>query len=158
MPNQEIWGPAVWVMFHTLSEQMTEDIFSKCGMSLVSLFIQVCGMLPCPECAGHAREYLAKSRIRSVRTRAEFRHFLWTFHNTVNMRKRKPRLDESKLTELFSHHSIGHAIHAFISTFHTNGNMNQLAESFHRKQLVQRVIQWTRTNAQLFNNKIYNTI
>ena len=90
MPAPEIWGPAVWKLFHTLIEQLNEEAFVIIGPQLYSQFVRICKFLPCPECAADATNFLAKINFQTnIKSKLEFRNTFYLFHNWVNAKKRK---------------------------------------------------------------------
>ena len=50
----------------------------------------VCNNLPCPICREHASTYIRTHKIQ-VKTKEEFKLYLYEFHNYVNIKTRKTR-------------------------------------------------------------------
>ena len=54
------WGPPVWTLLHTLAEKINPDKFAEIGPQLFVIIKRICGALPCPDCAQHASQFLAR--------------------------------------------------------------------------------------------------
>ena len=60
MSPPEVWGPAIWTLFHTLVEQISEEAFPYVSADLFKMIVRICKFLPCPECSKDATIFLAK--------------------------------------------------------------------------------------------------
>ena len=40
MPSLEVWGPAVWNLFHTLIEQLNEDAYQVIAPQMYAQFVK----------------------------------------------------------------------------------------------------------------------
>jgi hypothetical protein len=141
MSPPEVWGPAVWTLIHTLSEKVTEQAYPFIKGQLFAQIKRICGFLPCPECSADATNFLAKINVNDLKTRVEFRNTFYLFHNWVNVKKRKPLFNYSKLAA-YNNYGIIHVINNFISKYNTNGNMKLISESFQRKLIVSDFKSW----------------
>ena len=80
-----LWGPATWYLFHTLAEKIKDDKFLLLKNEMLMLIKNVCSSLPCPDCSIHASHLLASYRnYHIIRTKDDFKKFLFNFHNIVN--------------------------------------------------------------------------
>jgi hypothetical protein len=141
MSPPEVWGPAVWTLLHTLSEKVSEEAYPFIKFQLFSQIRRICGFLPCPECSTDATNFLAKININDLKTKVEFRNTFYLFHNWVNVKKRKPLFNYSKLVA-YNNYGIIPVINNFISKYNTNGNMKLISESFQRKLIVSDFKSW----------------
>ena len=66
MSPPEVWGPAVWTLFHTLAEKIDENAYPHLVNSLFNVIVRICKFLPCPECAKDASNFLAKINIKEI--------------------------------------------------------------------------------------------
>jgi hypothetical protein len=82
------WGPPTWVFMHTLAEKVKEESFPVMGHQLISILIQICSNLPCPECATHAKMFWANVKTHNIKTKQDLINLLFVFHNSVNKRKK----------------------------------------------------------------------
>ena len=142
MPAPEIWGPAVWKLFHTLIEQLNEEAFVIIGPQLYAQFVKICKFLPCPDCAADATNFLAKINFQTnIKSKLEFRNTFYLFHNWVNAKKRKQLFNYGNILIYEKYNIIG-VVNNFLSVYHTKGNMKMLAESFQRNMVVSAFKGW----------------
>ncbi len=154
MPTPEIWGPAVWTLFHTLAEKIHEEafVFPKVKQSLFATIVSICKYLPCPECSTDASRIMSAVKPAEYANKTAFKNMLYLFHNRVNAKKRK-RLFNYAFMRKYESANIPQVIFTFIQTYNTRGNMKLLAESFQRKFVVQNFVTWFRTHAGLFRER-----
>ena len=142
MPAPEIWGPAVWNLFHTLIEQLNENAFQIIAPQMYEQFVRICKFLPCPDCASDATNFLAKVNFKNnIKSKLEFRNTFYLFHNWVNAKKRKPLFNYGNIS-IYSKYNIIVVINKFLSVYHTKGNMKMLNESFQRSLIVSTFRSW----------------
>jgi len=141
MPAPEIWGPAVWTLFHALIEHLNEDSYQVVAPQLYAQFVRICKFLPCPDCAADATNFLAKINFATIKSKVEFRNTFYLFHNWVNAKKRKPLFNYSNIT-VYGKYNIIVVINRFLSVYHTKGNMKMLNESFQRNMVTSNFKQW----------------
>jgi hypothetical protein len=141
MPAPEIWGPAVWNLFHTLIEQLNENAFQIIAPQMYEQFVRICKFLPCPDCASDATNFLAKVNLSHIKSKVEFRNTFYLFHNWVNARKRKQLFNYGNIL-IYSKYNIIVVINKFLSVYHTKGNMKMLNESFQRSLIVSTFKSW----------------
>jgi len=149
MSPPEIWGPAVWTLFHTLIEKMNPDAYPYVIQSTFGMIIRICRVLPCPECSRDASNFLAKINLKDYKTKTEFKNMLYLFHNWVNAKKRKPLFNYTNMNKYASLY-LPFVINNFIANYNTKGNMKLLAESFQRSFIVKDFISWFKTNSRVF--------
>ena len=149
MPPPELWGPAIWTLFHVLAEKVNEDIYPRIAGQLFDVIKRICSALPCPECAQDATQFLAKVKVHELRTKNDFKNMIYLFHNYVNAKKRKPLFNYSNLV-IYKRYNIVSVFNRFISCYHTKGNMRLLAESFQRQLIVRNVREWFSRNLCFF--------
>lgn len=94
-----LWGTYTWILFHWIGEQIKEEYFQDERENLLTFVVKICSLLPCPTCREHAREYLKHTSINLVKSKDEFRHYLFHFHNSVNLRSKKEYHPHSILTK-----------------------------------------------------------
>ena len=98
MSNYTLWGPATWILFHTLAEKVKEDKFTIIKYQLISFVKQICTSLPCPDCAQHATQLLSQYKnYHLIKTKEDFKLFLFNFHNMVNARLKVPPASKEML-------------------------------------------------------------
>jgi hypothetical protein len=141
MSPPEVWGPAVWRLFHTLSERINENAYNILAPQLFTLFVRICKFLPCPECSTDASNFLAKIKPSNIRNKTEFKNTFYLFHNYVNAKKRKPLFNYGYIN-IYNQYKIIDVVNNFISNYHTKGNMKLLTESFQRKLIIADFKKW----------------
>jgi hypothetical protein len=141
MSPPEVWGPAVWTLFHTLVEKLNPNAYNKIAGSFFAMIVQICRVLPCPECSRDASGFLAKINLNNYKTKDEFKNMIYLFHNWVNAKKRKPLYNYAYLQK-YAHMNLGFVINDFISKYNTKGNMKLLAETFQRSFVIRNFKAW----------------
>jgi len=141
MSPPEVWGPAVWTLFHTLTEKVNEHAYPFIKHQLFGQIRRICGFLPCPECSADATNFLVKININDLKTKVDFRNTFYLFHNMVNAKKRKPLFNYSNISS-YNSYNIVHVVNNFISKYNTKGNMKLIAESFQRKIVLGEFKSW----------------
>lgn len=144
-----IWGKYTWYFFHTMAEKIKEDEFNNNRELLFGIVRQVCGILPCPTCRGHAVQSLKKVRWEQIQSREHFKRFLFEFHNQINKRKRL-KIEQPSVLDIFKSANFANIIKAFSQAFNTK--IPQLmAEQMNRKMVVNDVIGKITNNRHIFN-------
>ncbi len=141
MSPPEIWGPAVWTLFHTLAEKLNPNAYNQVIPSLFSMIVQICKVLPCPDCSRDASIFLAKIKISDYKTKHDFKNMLYLFHNYVNAKKRKPLYNYANMNK-YSNLNLLYVVNNFIAKYNTKGNMKLLSESFQRGFVIKNFIEW----------------
>jgi hypothetical protein len=141
MSPPEVWGPAVWTLFHTLCEKLNPNAYNQVSSSLFAMIIQICRVLPCPECSRDASGFLAKINLNNYKSKDDFKSMLYLFHNWVNAKKRKPLFNYSYLQK-YANLNLVFVLNDFILKYNTKGNMKLLAESFQRSFVIKNFKKW----------------
>jgi hypothetical protein len=84
------WGIPIWIFLHSLAAQIDPAVYAQEKANLFSHIKNVFALLPCPDCAKHASTAISLVTLNSIQTRDDFKQMLWSFHNSVNARTRKP--------------------------------------------------------------------
>ena len=141
MSPPEVWGPAVWNLFHTLCEKINEDAFSHVAPGLFNMIVRICKFLPCPDCAADASSFLENVRFTDLKNKTEMKNLFYLFHNRVNLKKRKPPFNYANLP-VYANYNLIHVINTFIVNYNTKGNMKLLSESFQRQFVLNDFKNW----------------
>lgn len=156
MSPPEVWGPAVWILFHTLAEKVDETNFNKIKLSLFNIIKLICKNLPCPYCADDATRFLEQTNIYNVKSKQDFKNLIYIFHNRVNYKKKKNLLNFKDLDDLYKLKNLSKVIINFSQKYHTKGNMQLLNESFQRQLVIKEFNKWMKDNSQYMNWGISN--
>jgi hypothetical protein len=156
MSPPEVWGPAVWRLFHTLIEKMNPNAYPKVIGPMFSIIIKICKVLPCPECSRDASNFLAKIKLSDYKTKDDFKNMLYLFHNWVNAKKRKQLFNYSNIN-IYANMYLPNIINDFIAKYNTKGNMKLLTESFQRGFVIKDLLAWFKAYSPAFVKPlIYN--
>ena len=143
------WGPPTWVFMHTLAEKIKDTSFPLIGPKLVTVIIQICNNLPCPDCAAHSRQFWSKVSIPKITSKIDLINLLFVFHNMVNKRKRTPPFKYMDL-QYYRTLKLIETYNNFSRNFNTKGNMNLINESFHRNLMLAKLKEWLMSNLPHF--------
>ena len=149
MSPPSVWGPPIWLLFHTLAEKIHEDQYNKLIPTLFMFIKRICMYLPCPECSQHATTFLSKVKPEHISNKNDFKNMFFVFHNSVNKRKNKSQFNYCDL-ERYKHLNIIFAFNNFITVYNTKGNMRLLAESFQRHMIIKNFKKWLVDNIDHF--------
>jgi hypothetical protein len=141
MSPPEVWGPAVWRLFHVLCEKLNENAFQSIGPGLFNIIVRICKFLPCPDCASDAGKFLANIKISELKNKTELKNVFYVFHNYVNTKKRKQLFNYSNITN-YANYNLINVINNFIANYHTKGNMKLITESFQRQFVINDFKKW----------------
>lgn len=153
MPPPEVWGPPTWRFLHCLAEQIQEDQFNRIGPQLYATIMAICKNLPCPDCSAHATNFFNKLKKDSVTTKNGLRTALFTLHNHVNARKKKPVYPIESL-ENYGSINLAYAFKTFVSVYHTDKNLKLMSDNMQRIRLLQHISRWLTENAQCFQRVV----
>lgn len=149
MSPPEIWGPAIWTLFHTLAERVSEHAYPVIARQLFSQIVRICKVLPCPECSIDASIFLAKVNIMELKNKTEFKNLFYLFHNYVNAKKRKPLFNYGNMNT-YDRYPLIPVLNNFFAKFNTKGNMKLLNESFQRNLVQKDFKKWIVANIGAF--------
>jgi len=148
--NPEIWGPPIWILFHTMIEKSKEESYPNLGREIFSFIFRISGYLPCPSCSQHATDFLRKIPINNIKTKDELKNMIYIFHNSVNKRKEKGMFNYEKMDQ-YKNVNLWNAYNQFINVYRTKGNLKLLSESFQRQIIVKNFKTWLMKNSNNFN-------
>ena len=144
------WGPPTWIFLHTLAEKVKETSFPLISQQLIKTIITICNNLPCPECTSHAKIFWSSVNVAGIQTKQDLINLLFVFHNSVNKRRKVTLFKYEDLSK-YSSSKLIQEYNNFTRNFNTNGNMNLINESFHRKLMLISLRTWLMTNISHFN-------
>jgi hypothetical protein len=154
MSPPEVWGPAIWTLFHTLADRIREDAYEFIFPSLFNIITRICKYLPCPECANDATIFLARIKHSDLRTKTQFKNTFYLFHNYVNAKKRKRLFNYSNIN-IYNKLKLVNVINNFINNYQTKGNMKLINESFQRQFVINDFKNFIKKYIKVFIPNIY---
>jgi len=144
------WGPAVWLLFHTIVEKIKEPDNTRLCRELFYQIKNICKFLPCPDCASHATSNLANVNISRINSKSDLKQILFVFHNSVNIRKKKALFTISEL-EKYTRANLSAVIYNFKMNYNSTRNMKLMGETFQRSLVISQFNQWLNINKQYLN-------
>ena len=141
MSPPEVWGPAVWLLFHVLSEKINDNAYPFIGPQLFNMIVRICKFLPCPECSVDASNFLAKIKFSNMKNKIEFKNTFYLFHNWVNAKKRKPLFNYGYIG-VYGKYNLINVVNHFLKNYQTKGNMKLINESFQRQLIIKDFKNW----------------
>ena len=142
--KKEVWGNAVWLLFHTLAEKIKEEYRNELPV-VVSHITQICNNLPCPECSEHAKQFWSKVKTSNINNKTDLINLLFVFHNMVNKRKQIKAFKYENL-KYYEHKNLIETYNTFSQNFNTKGNMSLINESFRRNMMLTSLKKWIMAN------------
>ena len=91
------WATPTWYLFHTIAERININYFQSHLNECKFLIQIICNNLPCPICQNHASVYLRQTRFNNVKTLAQFKEYLFIFHNFVNTQLGKNKFTKEEM-------------------------------------------------------------
>lgn len=88
--KKDIWGPCIWKTLHVLTVKIKEEYFQNQRQALLDIIHMICNHLPCPICSSHAKGLLRRHNAKQIRTKEGLIKVIFTIHNEVNKRLKKP--------------------------------------------------------------------
>jgi len=143
MSPPEIWGPAVWAFYHTFIEKIPGSGSGPFVKPLWTFFVRITRALPCPDCAADASNWIARYvKPSDVNCVEDLRRIMFTLHNYVNKKKKKPIFDFHNVIQRYKNANIHVVISNFFKTFNTHGIPTLMTETFHREKLIKDLKGW----------------
>jgi len=145
------WGAPTWFFFHTIAEKIKPECFLDNRKSLFSLVQTICSNLPCPTCSQHAKQYIEKININSVKNKEEFAMLFCSFHNEVNARKNKPIYEYNKVHEKYSKANFMNIINNFMYYYKMEHHaVRMIADNMFRRRIAKSMLDWIHANLHIF--------
>lgn len=149
--NKAIWGNIIWILFHTLAEKLKDEHISELPV-LLNHIILICNNLPCPDCQTHAMTFLKNINKNAVSaSKNTLIEFLWTFHNNVNTRIKKPIFTKESLAK-YKTANTAQIVKQFILIMkNVKNNNNSLMHGFHRTFYINKFSEYIYSNTHKYN-------
>jgi hypothetical protein len=145
--GKKIWGPSVWLFFHSFAEKIKPEYFSTTGKEFIAHIVNICNNLPCPECAMHASAYMQKIQLNSIQTKDDLIKMLYVFHNQVNKRVGQPEFEISDLNEKYNTANLVNVYNNFIRHFSDKHySIRMISDDMFRQRLCKQLTVWLRSN------------
>lgn len=152
MVKKEVWGNITWLLFHTLAEKIKEEYFDESISILFKSIKSICFNLPCPYCAQHAREELAKVNSSLITNKQRFKEFLFAFHNKVNENVNYPK-QTLDILDKYKTANIDLMVQFFVQTHKQEAYNNKLMlHKYWKNQAINEFTDWFYAHRHFFEN------
>ena len=149
MAPPEVWGPPIWLFFHTITSKIKDGLDINVYKGLFRIIKTICKNLPCPTCSTDATLFLSKINEDIINSKQKLINNIYIFHNYVNKKNNKQLFNYNKIVN-YNQLDLAVVIRQFIRAYNTQGNMNLLNESFQRQLAVKEFRRWMRANISAF--------
>tara|TARA_Y100000992_G_scaffold135643_1_gene89698 strand:+ start:687 stop:1142 length:456 start_codon:yes stop_codon:yes gene_type:complete len=151
MKNDMEWGYYTWLLFHTLAEKIKDEEFEKEKNNLIYFVKNICSVLPCPECSSHAIHLLKYYNYNHIRSKDDFKKFIFEFHNIVNKRK-KFKIQDISVLNMYKNAILYKIVYAWNYYFNVKGiNTKLLTENMNRNRVKKNFMKYINDNKHKFN-------
>ena len=138
------WGPSIWIFLHALIAKMNPRHYLQVKDELLYHVKQICTVLPCPECALHATNYMKS--IKSIPTKELFSQMLFVFHNSVNFRTQKQVFQYTDMSK-YKNLNVNLLYANFFRVMsHRISNPKMMLESLNRNKIMKEFDTWMKKN------------
>jgi formylmethanofuran dehydrogenase subunit E-like metal-binding protein len=144
------WGPAVWLLFHTIVEKIKEPDNTSLCRELFYQIKNICKFLPCPDCASHASINLANVNISRINSKTDLKQILFIFHNSVNIRKKKALFSLDELNK-YTRANLSAVIYNFKMNYNSTRNLRLMSDTFQRNLVMTEFVKWLKINKTYLN-------
>lgn len=86
---ENTWGNITWVMLHTFSVKIKEDIVTNKKEEILNFINLVILNIPCLICRLEANNYIKINNLSSINNKNDLIIYLFNFHNYINLRLKK---------------------------------------------------------------------
>ena len=146
------WAMPTWVFLHAWAANIPPQQYALQKNDILKTVKDICANLPCPMCAQHATTYI--SAISTLPTVDDFKRMLWHFHNTVNIRIKKPFFKYESLAT-YNKLNVPYLYNVFMTYFSAREpNMKLMLEGMHRTSAVRRLKKWFSANVHGNPNQV----
>jgi hypothetical protein len=146
------WGEPIWNLFHVLAEKVKEETFSTIREELLNVIYTICSNLPCPDCTNHATIYMNGINYKSIQTKEQLKELLYTFHNSVNIRKGYALFPRDQLSSKYYYMETIPTIYTFMIHFKDkHKSVRMIANDFHRSRTAENLKVWFNKHIQYFD-------
>lgn len=149
MPAKNLlWGTYTWILFHWIAENIKETEFKKEKKNIIDLISNICHNLPCPDCRGHAINFLKLHKLSEIQTKEDLSYYIHYFHNAVNNRLTKT-IENNDILKKYKKVHINKLMQAWTMYFKDMKGVNQ--HDFMAKQRINTLKH--NVNTYIYNNK-----
>lgn len=149
--KKSVWGPITWKLLHCIAIKIKDEHFDDQRVKILEVITKICAHLPCPYCASHASSLIAKHKMHSIQKKEHLVNFLYSMHNDVNKRLRKPIFEREKLIQYENENFRDALIKYFEMNQSASYSEKMMLYSFHRREFLILFHKYFTENIQKFN-------
>lgn len=151
-PKKMKWGEPTWFFLHTMAQKIKPEYFQQVRQGLLYQINAICRNLPCPDCAGHAAQYLDKSNFNRIQTKEDLITFLYDFHNVVNKKKGFSIFPKEDLYDKYSRANTINIINNFLFHYSDKSkSIRMISNDMFRARVISDLKLWMNNNLQYFD-------
>ena len=119
-PEAKDWGPVLWTILHGIAERVGTCPFptqrNDERRGLLSLFVKLGKMIPCPSCKEHYEVFLKENPVGQIKDapyeslRPFIRDWFWRLHSMVNESKSAPSFPMENLEATYKNANLRMAL------------------------------------------------
>ena len=136
------WGPITWFFLHSFAELIPEPTFATNREFVMQSVTDIFSTLPCPTCSAHAMKYIKSSNFHRIETSTHLKIWLHQFHNSVNVRLKKPQFGVEERDALYPRADMRKIYKEFADIFGMKRSDNLMIDTRLRRILLQRLSEW----------------
>ncbi len=144
------WGPQVWCFLHKIVSSIKDESFHIVGNQALLFIIQICSMLPCPDCSNHARMFFNKINIKLINSRTKLIDLIYLFHNEVNKQTKKQINFPYSSLYIYDNINLYHSYNEFFKVYKINTSSKLSTDTFHKGVLLKNLYKWLTENREHF--------
>ena len=150
--SKQSWGNNTWKIFHTISVKIKDKATFEDIQNVLEIIKEICNNLPCPICSNHATQLFKSVKLDTIKTKEDLIHFLFVFHNKVNIRLKKPPYLKELVLHTYEKLNLNNCLNIFVHIYNNiKGSNHMMIHNFHRKKIVKKVIEYFKKNYHLYN-------
>ena len=139
------WAIPTWLFLHTLAAHIPESNYATLKGEVLKQIKNICAVLPCPDCAQHATDYLAGLKVSHIPTKDALKTVLWRFHNVVNMETKKPIFPIEKI-DIYTKSNLRVMYMVFLQEFtRPTRNPKLMMDVMNRDRVIANFKTWMKT-------------
>lgn len=146
----KVWGPSVWLIFHTLVEKIKPEYFESEKDILIKFIRDTCRNLPCPTCSIDATNILQNLNEKIIVNKEDLINFVHSFHNRVNQKLRKSQYSVDELNKYKNANTINIIKNFFNNMNKKSGSFKMMSMNLHKNQVLSNYHMYLTNNLYKF--------
>tara|TARA_Y100000590_G_scaffold464086_1_gene632569 strand:+ start:1638 stop:2075 length:438 start_codon:yes stop_codon:yes gene_type:complete len=143
------WAEPTWFFFHCFAEKINPIFFLNNKKICLKIICEICDNLPCPMCKNHANLYIRNNNINNIRNKNDLIKYLYVFHNYVNIKTGKKKVDINILEKYKNGIFINISIY-FLKNF-KRGYSLDFINKMNRQNFREKLRKWLQNNYKHFS-------